>query len=130
MNAPLQTLCLALESTIYQQLENYRNETEMKYQRLREKQLSEEQEKKMEEEIAKKLKGIDQILNKAKAQVIGGLPDTGEEVKTSLRQTAEAKQDEKTVDLRRVFIDDRLLTSKSQAIMKLREMKKESKTQI
>jgi hypothetical protein len=41
-NHNLLTLCLALESTIYRPLDNYRNETEMKYQRLREKQLSEE----------------------------------------------------------------------------------------
>jgi hypothetical protein len=39
----------------------------MKYQKLWEKQMTEEQEKRLEEEIMKKLSNIDKVLNKAKA---------------------------------------------------------------
>jgi len=56
------------------QLENVRDENELKYKRLREKQLSIEQEKRLEEEINKKLSVVNEILNKAKV----ALPQSSE----------------------------------------------------
>ena len=50
---------------LYGTLENVKNETELKYKQLQQKQLSAEEEKKMEQKIQKKLGGIDAILQKA-----------------------------------------------------------------
>jgi hypothetical protein len=55
-------------------LENVRDENELKYKRLRDKQLSIEQEKRLEEEINKKLSVVNEILNKAKV----ALPQSSE----------------------------------------------------
>jgi hypothetical protein len=55
-------------------LENLRYENELKYKRLRDKQLSIEQEKRLEEEINKKLSVVNEILNKAKV----ALPQSSE----------------------------------------------------
>ena len=38
----MRSLCMSLETTIYQKLTNYRNEADMQYQKMRERQLSEE----------------------------------------------------------------------------------------
>jgi transposase len=60
---------MSLETTIYQKLINYRNEADMQYQKMRERQLSEEQEKRLEEEIMRKLSTINMVLNKAKEKI-------------------------------------------------------------
>jgi hypothetical protein len=65
----MRSLCMSLETTIYQKLINYRNEADMQYQKMRERQLSEEQEKRLEEEIMRKLSTINMVLNKAKEKI-------------------------------------------------------------
>jgi transposase len=60
---------MSLDTTIYQKLINYRNEADMQYQKMRERQLSEEQEKRLEEEIMRKLSTINMVLNKAKEKI-------------------------------------------------------------
>ena len=59
-------MCLQLEkSAIYGSLENFKEEKEMEYKKLKSKEISQKQEKALEEEINKKLGGIDAILKKA-----------------------------------------------------------------
>jgi G:T/U-mismatch repair DNA glycosylase len=53
-----------------------------------------------------------------------------EEVKGRPKMKNNEEESEKTVDLRRVFVDDRELKSKSQSIVKLREVKKGAREQI
>ena len=65
----MRSLCMSLDTTIYQKLINYRNEADMQYQKMRERQLSEEQEKRLEEEIMRKLSTINMVLNKAKEKI-------------------------------------------------------------
>ena len=54
---------------MYRELDNCRDETLLKYKKVKDKQMSIEQEKKLEEEIARRLSSVDQILNKAKAKM-------------------------------------------------------------
>ncbi len=73
-------MCEAIESTIYRPLDNFRDENELKYKKVKDKQLSIEQERKLEEEIARRLSSVDHILNKAKAkmstfQIDGGVEE-------------------------------------------------------
>lgn len=66
LNKALEGICQALEKyCLYGTLENVKNETELKYKQLQQKQLSAEEEKQMEQKIQKKLGGIDAILQKA-----------------------------------------------------------------
>lgn len=66
VNQALEAVCLAIERyCLYGQLENCRNESELKYKQLVQKQVSAEEEKKMEKKIQQKLGGIDAILQKA-----------------------------------------------------------------
>ena len=96
--------------------------------------MSEEQEKKLEEEIMRKLSTIDQVLNKAKAKGVMMVEegDSQEEVKgiVSKRREEKAKEEEKGIDLSRVFMDDSELKTKSPAMIKLRKIKKECKDQM
>ena len=72
-------MCKAIESTIFRALDNFRDESELKYKKVKDKQLSIEQERKLEEEIARRLSSVDQILNKAKAKMSTFQIDTGVE---------------------------------------------------
>jgi len=106
---------MSLETTIYQKLSNYRNEADMQYQKMRERQLSEEQEKRLEEEIMRKLSTINMVLNKAKEKIqIMSHDEQQEEVK-GLTKFKDDSGDAK-LDLHRVFVDDNDNKFKSQAI--------------
>ena len=62
----MSAICQAIEKyCLYGTLENCRNESELKYKQLVQKQVSEEEERKMELRIQQKLGGIDAILQKA-----------------------------------------------------------------
>jgi len=125
----MRNLCMSLETTIYQQLSNYRNEADMQYQKMRERQLSEEQEKRLEEEIMRKLSSINMVLNKAKEKIqIMSHDEQHEEVK-GLTKIKDDSSDAK-LDLHRVFVDDNDNKIKSQAISKWKDIKKDGRAKL
>jgi hypothetical protein len=126
-------LCEAIESTIFRALDNFRDESELKYKKVKDKQLSIEQERKLEEEIARRLSSVDQILNKAKAKMSTFQIDTGveeEEKKLKSRVKSVEPEESQKIDLYRVFVDDQTLKTKNASINKLRDIKKEGRDQI
>jgi homoserine trans-succinylase len=122
---------MSLETTIYQKLINYRNEADMQYQKMRERQLSEEQEKRLEEEIMRKLSTINMVLNKAKEKIqIMGHDEQQEEVKGLAKDKNKDESSEAKLDLHRVFVDDNDNKTKSQAISKWKDIKKDGRAKI
>lgn len=99
----------------------------MKYDQLKQKQMTEEQEKRLEEEIMRKLSSVDQVLSKAKAK-ISTLQI--EEAKGVGRKEVQKEETKKRVDLYAVFVDEGENKTKSPAISRLREMKKECSNQV
>jgi hypothetical protein len=120
---------MSLETTIYQKLSNYRNEADMQYQKMRERQLSEEQEKRLEEEIMRKLSTINMALNKAKEKIqIMSHDEQQEEVK-GLTKFKDDSGDAK-LDLHRVFVDDNDNKFKSQAISEWKDIKRDGRAKL
>ncbi|CDW77404.1 UNKNOWN [Stylonychia lemnae] len=176
-------LCEELENIIYNKLDNYRDETEYKYKKLKQKQLSLEQEKKLEEEINKKLSGLDKILNKAlsinpsiftngqheeekivnqensshnqkpeKSTILRGkkpilsssqaqqktvkgtvVKNSNQDNQASIVSTLTAMQEEpeeQSLDLYRIYRNDNEIKTKSQALTKIRDLKKQCRDQV
>ncbi|TNV86795.1 hypothetical protein FGO68_gene1662 [Halteria grandinella] len=118
-----------LEAIVYNKLDNYRDESEMKYSKLREKQITQEQEKRLEEEISRKLSSVDQILGKARAKIDPSILKIDDEE----YKRVGAGQKEKVregIDLFRVYTDDSKLKSKNATISQLREVKKGCREQM
>ena len=126
-------MCEAIESTIFRPLDNFRDESELKYKKVKDKQVSIDQEKRLEEEIARRLSSVDNILNKAKAKMSTFQIESGveEEEKKSKNKAKSVEPDEShKIDLYRVFVDDSNLKTKNASINKLRDIKKEGRVQI
>lgn len=132
LNTEQQALCEAIESTIFRPLENFRDESELKYKKVRDKQMSVEQERKLEEEIARRLSSVDQILNKAKAKMSAFQIDGGmmEEEKTRKVSKSVEPEESNKIDLYRVFVEEKTIKTKNASINKLRDLKKECRDQI